>query len=133
MLDSIFLFVYNTAMKDLRYLQLWDVYGPMLTDNQREICELYYDCDLSLTEIAQEKGVSKQSVSDALIKSRAILDEYEEKLHVNENYKKNQTQVLKKYSKISKALQNFKREHPEFSGQLDKIIDLVEEKVEIRP
>lgn len=70
-------------MKDLRYLQLWDAYGPLLTEHQREICELYYICDLSLTEIAEQKGVSKQSVSDALSKSRAILDEYESKLHFN--------------------------------------------------
>ena len=61
-------------MKDLKYLPLWDAYGAMLTENQSDICELYYLCDLSLTEIAEQKGVSKQSVSDALAKSRAILD-----------------------------------------------------------
>ena len=83
MLDRRFVFLYNGSMKDLRYLQLWDAYGPLLTEHQREICELYYICDLSLTEIAEQKGVSKQSVSDALSKSRAILDEYESKLHFN--------------------------------------------------
>ena len=63
-------------MKDLKYLQLWDAYNPLLTEHQREICELYYLCDLSLTEIAEQKGISKQSVSDTLAKSRALLDEY---------------------------------------------------------
>ena len=53
-------------MKNLKYLQLFDAYGPLLTEHQRELCELYYMCDLSLTEIAEQKGVSKQSVSDTL-------------------------------------------------------------------
>ena len=51
-------------MKDLKYVQLFDAYGALLTEHQRELCELYYMCDLSLTEIAGEKGISKQSVSD---------------------------------------------------------------------
>ena len=65
-------------MKDLKYVQLFDAYGALLTEHQRELCELYYMCDLSLTEIAEEKGISKQSVSDTLAKSRQLLDEYEE-------------------------------------------------------
>ena len=51
-------------MKDLKYLPLFDAYGALLTGHQREVCELYYMCDLSLTEIAEQKGISKQSVSD---------------------------------------------------------------------
>ena len=69
-------------MKDLSYLRLFDTYGGLLTEHQRELCELYYMYDLSLTEIAEQKGISKQSVSDTLAKSRALLDEYEEKLHI---------------------------------------------------
>ena len=61
-------------MKDLKYLRLFDVYGALLTEHQRDICELYYMCDLSLTEIAEQKGISKQSVSDTLAKCRALLD-----------------------------------------------------------
>ena len=56
-------------MKDLKYLQLWDAYNPLLTVHQREVCELYYLCDLSLTEIAEQKGISKQSVSDTLARA----------------------------------------------------------------
>ena len=43
-------------MKDLKYLQLFDAYGALLTEHQKEVCELYYMCDLSLTEIAEQKG-----------------------------------------------------------------------------
>ncbi len=68
-------------MKDLNYLRLLDAYGALLNGHRREVCELYYLYDLSLTEIAEQQGTTKQSVSDTLAKSRALLDGYEQKLH----------------------------------------------------
>ncbi len=65
---------------DLQFLALWDAYSPLLTERQKEITNLYFNYDLSLGEIAEEKGVSRQSVSDCLAKSRKQLEEYEEKL-----------------------------------------------------
>lgn len=68
-------------MEDLLFLRLWDIYNPLLTDHQREITDLYFNYDLSLAEIAENKGVSRQSVSDCLKKCRKQLIQYEEKLH----------------------------------------------------
>ena len=65
---------------DLHFLRLWDLYSPLLTDTQREITDLYFNYDLSLAEIAEQKGVSRQSVSDCLQKSRKQLEKYEERL-----------------------------------------------------
>ena len=65
---------------DLQFLQLWDLYSPLLTATQREITNLYFNYDLSLGEIAEQKGVSRQSVSDCLNKSRKQLETYEQKL-----------------------------------------------------
>lgn len=65
---------------DLRFLRLWDLYSPLLTATQKEITDLYFNFDLSLGEIAEQKGVSRQSVSDCLQKSRKQLEKYEEKL-----------------------------------------------------
>lgn len=127
MLDRRVAFSYNKFMKDLRYLQLWDVYAPVLTDNQREICELYYLCDLSLTEIAEQKGVSKQSVSDALAKSRAILNDFESKLHINENNIKYSLEISKKLAKSASLIENFKSKHPEFSAEMDEIEAVLQE------
>lgn len=101
-------------MKDLKYVQLFDAYGALLTEHQRELCELYYMCDLSLTEIAEEKGISKQSVSDTLAKSRQLLDEYEEKLRLGK--------TLRKLSRIRSALQDFGQTHPEFADELQQIL-----------
>ncbi len=67
-------------MEDLRFMRLWDCYQPLLTERQREITNLYFNCDLSLAEIAEQKGCSRQSVSDCLIKCRKQLEDYEEKL-----------------------------------------------------
>lgn len=65
---------------DLHFLRLWDLYSPLLTATQKEITDLYFNYDLSLAEIAEQKGVSRQSVSDCLQKSRKQLEKYEEKL-----------------------------------------------------
>ena len=65
---------------DLAFLRLWDLYSPLLTPTQREITDLYFNYDLSLGEIAEQKGVSRQSVSDCLSKCRKQLESYEEKL-----------------------------------------------------
>ena len=68
---------------DTRFMRLWDLYSPLLTDTQREITDLYFNFDLSLGEIAEQKGVSRQSVSDCLNKSRKQLEEYDKKLGVD--------------------------------------------------
>lgn len=65
---------------DLVFLRLWDLYSPLLTATQREISDLYFNYDLSLGEIAEQKGVSRQSVSDCLQKCRKQLEQYDEKL-----------------------------------------------------
>lgn len=65
---------------DLQFLRLWDLYSPLLTATQKEITDLYFNYDLSLGEIAEQKGVSRQSVSDCLSKSRKQLEKYEAKL-----------------------------------------------------
>ncbi len=65
---------------DLDFLRLWDLYSPLLTETQREITDLYFNYDLSLGEIAEQKGVSRQSVSDCLHKCRKQLENYEVKL-----------------------------------------------------
>lgn len=66
---------------DLHFLKLWDLYQPLLTETQREVTDLYFNCDLSLAEIAEQRGCSRQSVSDCLGKCRRQMEAYEEKLH----------------------------------------------------
>lgn len=66
------------AEKEGEFIELFDVYGELLTENQKEVCRSYLEYDLSLGEIAEDKGVSRQSVSDCLKKSCRRLKEFEE-------------------------------------------------------
>ena len=68
--------------KDIRIWILNDYYGSMLTDYQREMVRLYYDRDLSLAEIAEQYGVSRQAVREVLVRSRQKLLEWEDRLHL---------------------------------------------------
>ena len=109
----------------LHYLALWDAYGPLLTELQREICELYYSLDLSLSEIAEEKGVSKQAVSDTLKKSRELLDSYEEKLHFRRDNDEYSRAVSFMMTGVERALREFAGRHPEFAEEIGEIADMV--------
>ncbi len=109
----------------MRYLGLWDAYGPLLTDTQREMCELYFLCDLSLSEIAEQKGVSKQAVSDTLKKSRELLDLYEEKLHVKRDSDSYSLAVSDMMTRVTRAIGAFAAAHPEFSQEMASIADMV--------
>ena len=68
--------------KNLKYSVMLDVYGAMLTDKQRDMMELYYDEDLSLAEIAEHEGISRQGVRDSIKRGEEAMEELEEKLGI---------------------------------------------------
>ena len=70
--------------KDLNYSELYQEYKALLTENQSEVFNLYYLCDLSLGEISEIKGISRQGVNDTLNKTRDLLLNYEKNLKLLE-------------------------------------------------
>ncbi|HBT20018.1 MAG TPA: hypothetical protein DEA47_01405 [Peptococcaceae bacterium] len=59
---------------------LFDIYGCLLTERQRELIMMYYFEDLSLAEIAEELGISRQAVFFGLKRSEELLEKYESSL-----------------------------------------------------
>ncbi len=66
--------------KNLQISELNDIYGALLTEHQRDVLRSYYDFDLSLAEIAENDGISRQAVRDALVKAEELLADFESKL-----------------------------------------------------
>jgi predicted DNA-binding protein YlxM (UPF0122 family) len=62
-----------------RMTMLYDFYGELLTDRQREFFDLYYNDDLSLSEIAENAGISRQGVRDVIVRAEAQMQEIEDK------------------------------------------------------
>ena len=73
--------------KDLEYIELFEIYKELLTEKQRELFSSHYLFDLSLSEIAEQEGGSRQSVYNAVKKVKSKLDEYEKVLSLREKNK----------------------------------------------
>jgi len=70
----------------VKYGKLLDVYSSLLTKKQVKQMEEYFLYDLSLTEIAENNHSTRQAVYDVIQKSTALLDEFENKIHVLEKF-----------------------------------------------
>lgn len=82
-------------MKDiLKSSLLYDFYGELLTEHQKEIYEDFVLNDLSLGEIAEERGISRQGVHDLVKRCDRLLNGYEDKLHLVERFSKTKEDVL---------------------------------------
>ncbi len=62
-----------------RMTMLFDFYGELLTERQKEFFDLYYNEDLSLSEIAENSGISRQGVRDVIVRAEGIMQEVEDK------------------------------------------------------
>ena len=83
---------------------LLDYYGDLLTQKQKTCFDLYYNQDLSLGEIAEEAGISRQGVHDSLVRAEAALLELEQKLGCVARAKRQQ-QALQTICRAAGALE----------------------------
>lgn len=70
------------------YISLYDYYGKLLTDKQRKYFEDYFFDNLTMEEISENDGISKNAVSKQIISIKEKLDYYEENLKLNYNKEK---------------------------------------------
>lgn len=113
---------------DERFLEtgiLFDLYGNLLTEKKRTIMELYHDENLSLSEIAEEQGISRAAVHDALKSAEKSLFDYEEKLGLAEDYHERQKAVEALRGEISKLVSDT-NSSKEFT-YIEKLLSRLEE------
>lgn len=105
-------------MKDIfKSSLLYDFYGELLTEHQKEIYEDFILNDFSLGEIAQERGISRQGVHDLVRRCDKILNGYEEKLHLVERF----TKTKKDVSEICRLA-----DAPDNNGNVQKIKEIAQ-------
>ncbi len=85
---------------------LLDIYGNLLTPYQQEIMDLYYQENLSLKEIADEKEVSRNAIFTLITRVEKILINYEEKLHLLAKRNKVQSVIDKLDEKIKEEIES---------------------------
>lgn len=86
---------------------LYDFYGELLTERQKNIYELYNLHDLSLGEISEQVNISRQAVHDTLKRCDKALDNYEKKLKLVEKFIANQNRA-KKINILTNEIENKK-------------------------
>lgn len=74
--------------KDIGKAEYYDIYGDLLTEKQREIMEMYYFSDLSLGEISEETGSSRQAAFGCIKRCEGRLAEFERALGLLEKKKR---------------------------------------------
>ena len=76
-----------------RMAMLYDFYGDLLTDRQKEFYDLYYNEDLSLAETAENYGITRQGVRDVIVRAEAYLTEIEDKTGLIRRFHTMQSQL----------------------------------------
>jgi predicted DNA-binding protein YlxM (UPF0122 family) len=104
---------------------LYDFYGELLTEHQRNIFEDAVYNDMSLTEIADEYGISKQGVHDLIKRCNKILEDYEDKLHMIRRYES----IREDVNELTRLSKNSEISGTDLSVQLDGIANKILEEL----
>lgn len=107
--------------KNLRLSVLFDAYGSLLTDDQKNMFDLYYNEDLSLAEIAEHTGLSRQGVRYAIKHAEEALINYEEKLGLSKKIEL----LLENLAKAEEIAKTLKADYPNESNEFDRLLSLI--------
>ena len=111
--------------KNLQVGVLLDLYGELLTERQREMMSMYYNDDLSLSEIAEQYGISRQGVHDAVKRGEETLEHYDSVLKLAEEQERRRDQLLGFKAKALDCLEECRK--VSFGKNIAvKVIDLLE-------
>ena len=96
--------------KNVKVSMLCQIYGELLTEKQFKFLDDYYNNDFSLSEIAENNGITRQAVRDNIVKGENKLFEYEEKLEIMKKTLKQEQQIVKILSELTKIQTKFSDE-----------------------
>ncbi len=113
-------------MDKLAFMRLWDLYGGLLTPTQREITDMYFNLDLTVSEIAEQKGISRQGVSDCLNICKRELDGYERKLGHDKMLAEGDTYTSCILTDVGRWAEEFLRLHPEYAADIAALQAILE-------
>ena len=114
--------------KNMEITLLFDFYGDMLTEKQRDMIELYYGNDLSLSEIAENEGITRQGVRDSIKRAENQLIEMEERLGLAKRFRemREQFDAIKDSANAIAAINErfgYSREIGERARQITQLTD----------
>ena len=113
-------------MDKLRFMRLWDLYGGLLTATQREITDMYFNLDLTISEIAEQKGISRQGVSDCLNICKKELAGYEEKLGHDKLLSEGDVYTSIILTDVNQWADKFLLLHPEYAEDISVLRGILE-------
>lgn len=96
--------------KNVKVSMLLQIYGKLLTEKQYNFLDDYYNNDFSLSEIAENYGITRQAVRDNIVKGENKLFEYEEKLEIMKKTLNQDKQIVKILSELTKIQTKFSDE-----------------------
>nr|WP_279286537.1 YlxM family DNA-binding protein [Anaerotruncus sp. 1XD42-93] len=111
---------------------LLDFYGDMLTEKQRDVVELYYNEDLSLSEIAAHSGITRQGVRDSIKRAESVLLDLEERLGLARKFRQIQDgldQIIRNAKQIGDYSSRYgiSKEISERSAEIVRIANSINE------
>lgn len=111
-----------------RMTMLYDFYGELLTERQQEFFDLYYNEDLSLAEIAENYGISRQGVRDVIVRAEGIMTEMEDKTGIIKRFHQMQKQLTAASENLEKIISINSNKY--FDRELDNLARDVKETIE---
>lgn len=93
--------------KNIEISLLFDFYGQLLKEQQQQAVSLYYNDDLSLSEIAAQLNITRQGVRDSIKRSETQLYMYEEKLKLFKRFRETEQGLLEIESLAEKLIENY--------------------------
>ncbi|MDO4983898.1 MAG: sigma factor-like helix-turn-helix DNA-binding protein [Eubacteriales bacterium] len=102
---------------------LLDFYGELLTDKQRECCELHFNEDLSLGEIAEQLGISRQGVWDNVRRAESAMRDIENKTGLIRRFSRTRDRLEKVSEKLARLAE-------QSEGETRKMIESVKDEID---